>query len=233
MSMNENLCRKPYSEIKENVTTFWQENKEKYPQAMQDGLWADILADHKQFNIPCAVLQIYDYLDLLKDEYNIYKLFANFYFEYFENPYNKNIIDIASGRIPSSALRLQEGILLNSGKGKVTAYDPGMLDLKFPGLKVKRKRFTEMTRIKKYDILTATLPCDATELIIKRAIEAEKEFLVQLCPCVPEEYFPFVSYNMWVNRLYDYVKLYKKPGFQFEIDNLDEKLWPLLSLKRK
>lgn len=233
MSMNENLCRKSYREIKEKVTRFWQENKDKYPQVCQDELWCDILADYNCFEIPCEVSQIYDYLDLLKDENNIYKLFANFYFDYFEDPYNKNIIDIASGCIPASALRLQEGITLNGGQGKVTAYDPWMLDLNFHGLNVKRKEFTEKTGIKKADILTATLPCDATELIIYRAIEAEKEFLIQLCPCVPEEYSPIVSYHMWVNRLYDYVKLYKKPGFQFEIDNLDEDLWPLLSLKRK
>lgn len=233
MSMNENLCRKPYNEIKEKVTTFWQENKEKYPKALQAELWGAILSDHKPFYIPCAVSQIYDYLDLLKEENNIYKLFANFYFEYFDDSYNKNIIDIASGRIPSSALRLQEGISLNGGQGKVTAYDPWMLHLNFPGLKAKRKEFTEKTGIKKADVLTATMPCDATELIIKRAIQSEKEFLIQLCPCVPEEYHPFVSYNMWTNRLYEYVKLNKKPDFQFEMDNLDEDLWPLLSLKRK
>ena len=233
MSMNENLCRKPYSEIKEKVMAFWQENKEKYPQICQEGLWNDILEEYNRFEIPCEVLQIYDYLDLLKDENNIYKMFATFYFENFQDSYNKNIIDIASGCIPVTALRLQEGIILNSGKGKVTAYDPWMIDLNFSGLKAKRKEFTENTGIKKADILTATLPCNATELIIYRALEAEKEFLIQLCPCVPEKYSPIVSYHMWINRLYDYVKLYKKPGFQFEIDNLDEDLWPLLSLKRK
>lgn len=233
MPMNENLCSKSYEEIYEKVTKFWQENKDKYPQWYQHELWEDISKDYNELNVPSEVLQIYDYLDLLKEEINIYKMVANYYFANFKEPYDRNILDIASGCIPSTALRLKEGVALNGGKGKVTAYDPFILELKFPGILTNRKIFTEKTRIKKYDLLTATLPCDVTELIIRKAIENEKEFLIQLCPCVPDGYYPFVSYSAWTNRIYEYVKQNKRPEFQFEIDKLNEDLWPLLSLKRK
>lgn len=106
-----------------------------------------------------------------------------------------NILDVASGIIPSFA-NIVAHEQLKIGKGTVTLYEPllGFTAPKHPNMTLYKKKFTSETHIKDFDLITAILPCAATEDIIENVCRNHKSFYIAMCGCTHFDYIPWGMY---------------------------------------
>lgn len=97
---------------------------------------------------------------------------------------DKNILDIASGMIPTFANKIAKR-QLEIKKGTITIYEPLLLKTtpKYPNMTLHREYFTSETHIKEFDLLTGILACEATETIIESACKNQKDFYIAMCGC--------------------------------------------------
>jgi hypothetical protein len=118
---------------------------------------------------------------------------------------DKNILDVASGKIPAFASQVAS-IQRKIGKGTITLYEPMLIHKKpkYPNMTLHKEEFDENISIKEFDLVTGILPCEATEAIIKASCKNQKDFYIAMCGCTHFEYTsPFMSVNPYVYQ--DYV----------------------------
>lgn len=162
----------------------------------KDLILANLNNDGSFYGIPNICLQLYDELELLPDDINLYKAFAMLVNEQF-NIKDKRIIEVGGGNIP----RLAKRIALMQDKGTITVYDPNLYitedykNLSYEEkqerkLKLVNRRFTPMVNARNIDVIIGLLPCGASSTIIKSAIKYNKDFMIALCDsCSYFEYF--------------------------------------------
>ena len=134
----------------------------------------------RKHQITYAILQqIYDQLDLLEETDNIYTGFIDLVKDNFN--IDQNIIEVGGGRLP----RIGTKIAMQQKNGTITVYDPRLLDIDSPldNLKLKKEMFTETTNLKNQHLMIGFMPCEASEIMIKRACENQMDFVVALCNC--------------------------------------------------
>ncbi len=155
----------------------------------------DIL-EHNNF-VPDTIRQIYDETGLLDDENNIYLGFIKLIEENFN--INTNIIEVGGGVIPSLAKHL----CLKQKKGTVTVYDPRLTNSMSSSSKLilKKEKFTEKTNISESSLLIGFMPCEATEILIKKATKNKKNFIVALCEGGHNEYNEYYDEDIWTNNM--------------------------------
>ena len=134
--------------------------------------------DDGNYTLPSVVSQVYDELNLLPDDRNIYKEFLKLLDSEFKIK-DKNIIEIGGGNIPRLAIRIAS----MQEKGTITVYDPNlyMKNYLYNNLKLKKEKFSTLTNTKNIDILIGLMPCGATDKIVKSAIKNNKDFMIALC----------------------------------------------------
>ena len=105
------------------------------------------------------------------------------------------VLDIGSGKIPAFANSLAYE-QLQIGKGTVTLYEPLLISKKpkHKNMTLHKCEFTSETSIKEFDLITAIMPCEATELIIEQACRNQKDFYLAMCGCVHFDYVPWGMY---------------------------------------
>lgn len=126
--------------------------------------------------IPDVLRQILAELNLLKDEANVYKQFADL----IQHIYglDKNIIEVGGGVIPS----LSKIIALRQKEGTITVYDPRIIEENtLTNLILKKEIFTGKTKTTNTDLYIGFMPREATEVIIDRACLEKKDFIITLC----------------------------------------------------
>ncbi len=128
--------------------------------------------------VPEFIRGIYDELNFLKDEENIYIGFIKLINELFDIK-QKNIVEIGGGVLP----RLGERIALFQSKGSITVYDPRLSIYKkdTSTLKLVRERFNKNIDVTPYDLLIGLMPCKAAEDIVEAALKNRKDFVIALC----------------------------------------------------
>lgn len=139
--------------------------------------FGDDLASNSRTDI---MNQIYAEIGLLPDANNIYKRFMTV----LNNEHNLgcNILEIGGGFFPIMAKYIDE-TQQKIGKGSITVYDPRLVTKKLGNIKLIKENFTYFDSMRKYDLIVGIMPCDATELIIKKATDEKKAFFVALCGC--------------------------------------------------
>lgn len=72
---------------------------------------------------------------------------------------------------------------------------------------VIKEKFTKDTNVENYDLIIGYNPCGATETVIRKSIEENKEFCIFLCGCcfLPENYTERTPEN-WHKYLYEIAK---------------------------
>ena len=95
-----------------------------------------------------------------------------------------NIIEVASGMIPSFAKKIAER-QARLKKGTITIYDPLLLRTtsKYPNMTLHKDKFTRHTDIKDADLVAGILTCEATEEMIVAACNQRKNFYIAMCGC--------------------------------------------------
>lgn len=121
--------------------------------------------------------QIYDELDMLDPDKNIYEGFTNLLEEKFD--INRNIVEIGGGKIPSLAKK----IALRQTHGTITVYDDKLIttDSSFPNLSLKKRHLHPNEVLKDVDMIIGFMPCDGTQTAIDLARNNHIDFMIALC----------------------------------------------------
>ncbi len=189
---------------------------------------------------PDILMQIYTELGIESPN-------GNFYKEHIKRIQSRfdigcNILDIASGKIPSFANCLAHE-QLKIAKGTITLYEPLLIDTtpKHRNMVLHKEEFTRNTYIKDFDLITAIMPCEATELVIEQACSNQKNFYVAMCGCTHFDYIPwgmYVSPEMYQDHVIRKTQelLHEYDNGELVIERLDDNYaidYPILYNRKK
>lgn len=140
--------------------------------------------------------QIYEELDLLEENQNIYQGFIDLVEENFG--INQNIIEVGGGKIPVLAKRLAK----QQKKGTVTVYDDQLITKAspIPNLTLIKKRVTSSQQLPNKDLIIGFMPCEGTETTIKLAKENKLDFMIALCDGTSHN-IDFMAEDDWELRM--------------------------------
>lgn len=157
---------------------------------IEENFWTYVYSN----TAPDLLMQICTELGLESPDGNFYKEHVKRLQERFD--IGCNILDIGSGMIPAFANLLAHE-QLRIGKGTITLYEPLLIDTKpkHRNMTLHKQEFTSDTHIKEFDLVTAIMPCEATELVISQACKNRKDFYVAMCGCV---HFDYGYWDMYV-----------------------------------
>ena len=114
---------------------------------------------------------------------------------------NQNIIEIGGGMIPTLAHKIS----LKQQKGSITIYDPRLSNYYKATKKfiLKKEKFNKNTDITSSNILIGFMPCEATQTIIEKAINNNKDFLIALCEGGPhgDEFDYYEDEEEWLESM--------------------------------
>ena len=205
-----------------NVTEIFKRFKAKYKDLYPEGAWEFIEKEFpKQIDTksaPDILMQIYTELNLNNKGTIFYRRHLKLLRELF--PITGNLLEIGSGYIPSFAnLIANEQLKLNSGT--ITIYEPNLVSLKpkYPNMTLHKEEFTTSTDVSQYDLITALLPCEATETIIESACKNRKDFYIAMCGCVHSDLGYFYGYMSTSPLLYQNQLIDKAERLLKEYDN--------------
>lgn len=222
-----------FDEVLLKTKDFWHKYRANYPEYKR--IFLDQALFHRFQHVeilPDVLLEIYAYLDVLKEEYNQYNKLINFYMDYFAQPFDKQILEVGVGSCPNLALSLHKLIKANNGTGSILGYDPELV-VPIERLDIRKELFTTATDISNIDILIGFFPCEATELMLDKALGEQKEICLQLCSCIPEKYNNQISYTDWLNLLHEKIITNINSEYIYEYHDIHINNKPLLTLKRK
>lgn len=221
-----------FDEVLLRTVSFWHKYREKYPEYKMNFLDQALFHKFQCVEVlPDVLLEIYAYLDVLKEEYNHYNKLINFYVQYFTHPFDKQILEVGAGNCPTLALSLHKLINANNGNGSVTGYDPE-LAVTIEGIDLRKELFTAKTDISSIDLLIGCFPCEATEIMLDKALKEQKELCIQLCGCTPDKYNNQISYGGWLNLLHEKIITNISSNYKYECyEYINNR--PLLTLTRK
>lgn len=196
-----------------------------YPQDAKNYVKANFLEMIFEYTKTDVVNQIYAELEMLIDYENWYLGFCNMIGEKYG--WGINILEIGSGFFPifSKYIDLKQQSL---GKGTIHAYDPNLVTENLGNIVLHKKNFTEDISLDYFDLVVGIMPCDATELIIKKAILSKKQFFVALCGCDHAEKKSTIPYGSsiedddWKSYIVDLARSQEKDGFEIKIEKAKE-----------
>ena len=128
--------------------------------------------------IDSQIAQFYKEYDLLSEEADMYKAFADII--KYKHPYlsNKTILDVGGGMIP------QLGRELAAYAKHVMVIDRNMVFKNNPdNLEPIKRRIESVKDLPTADIIVGLLPCELTKQIIDYSVSKTKDFLIALCGC--------------------------------------------------
>lgn len=166
-------------EIKMLITNFLRAHKEHYSDDEIAFLIKNSNWGKRTSFVTDLLRQIYDELDLLQPEKNIYHGFIDILYDKFEIKDNEHILEVGGGRLP----RLAHKLSLKQKNGLVTVYDPSLIipqETK-PNMILKKEHFTNNTDVSGIDKIVGFMPCESTEVLIKQACQNNVDFCVALC----------------------------------------------------
>lgn len=136
---------------------------------------------------PSIFASIMLHCGVLPDKFNYYaKIFENMKMHY-KDLYNKSILDIGCGQYPAFVEMIAKEMRDKKSKALIDGVDPRLIIKtleEFENTKLSNTAFTTRTNVDNYDILMGVLPCEATEAIITKACNEEKEMLLVPCTCL-------------------------------------------------
>lgn len=142
--------------------------------------------------------QIAALLELYSEDENPYKQMLEIIKENYD--IGTDIIEVSCGFIPILAKYLSEE-QQRLGRGSITTYDPMTIDINIPGVRINRHIFDRKTDLSHCKLIIGRWPCEATELIIKRANAWDIDFLIVLCGHSHDGSTKDI--NKWYNDIYE------------------------------
>ena len=174
-------------EVERLFEEFAQKNRSKYSKRAWEYIEKNFWLEMPEKINPDILMQIYTELGIEVPFYqdHLKKLQKNF-------DIDCNILEVGSGYIPSFANLLAHE-QLKIGKGTITLYEPILINTKpkYHNMTLHKENFTSETHIKEFDLITAIMPCDVTELVLEQACKNQKDFYIAMCGCTHFEYIPW------------------------------------------
>ena len=162
--------------LKPMIEKYLCEHQEYYTDAekkyIMDNFSSGIFTDFSD----ALLRQIYDELNLIDDEHNIYLGFTSLIERV--HGLDKNILEVGGGKIPC----LGKSIALRQKSGTITVYDPSLIttDTSHKNLILKKKNFTTQLIIPKPDLIIGFTPTTATDQILEYAFATNTDFMIAL-----------------------------------------------------
>lgn len=150
--------------------------------------------------IPDLIREVYDNLDLLESEDNMYLAFIDLLDDKFQYK-ERSITEVGGGIIPSLAKRISS----KQTTGKITVYDPRLSRREHSNdnFTLVREKFYSDTPVGDTDLLIGFMPCEATYNIIDSATRNNIDFMIALCEGGPHgDIFDFFENDQdWLNTI--------------------------------
>lgn len=142
---------------------------------------------------PDVLRQIYDTLDITPDKDNMYKGFVDLLKKNYD--INCDIVEVGGGVIPVVAKHIRDAQVT----GSVTVFDPKISRVlqNSDGYTLKREMFTDNTKTGDAKLFVGFMPCQATELIIRKAVENDADFMIALCEGGHYDYDDYFDEEEW------------------------------------
>ncbi|MGE5455726.1 MAG: hypothetical protein ACM3O4_01285 [Ignavibacteriales bacterium] len=185
---------------------------------------------------PDILNQIYAELDLVEDDNNLYKE----HLKVIKRLYGLgiDILEIGGGFFPIFSKYVDEEQRILKA-GTITVYDSKLITSRVGNVILKKEEYTKNISLNQYKLIVGIMPCEATELIIKKANEENKDFYVALCGC---RHFPQYNYcytpseQEWFNYVYTIAKHSLPSERELDVNYLPESFechYPIISSKIK
>lgn len=164
-------------ELNYKIHQFLKENSAGYSEVEQDFILKNMDWGRRSCLVTDILRQIYDELDLLAADKNIYLGFIELMEEKFGKA--KSIVDVGGGRIP----RLGTRLALANPKSTIVVYEQNLLKTStdLPNLILKKEKFTVNSMITDASLICGFMPCEATLPQIQAACEHGINFITALC----------------------------------------------------
>ena len=155
---------------------------------------------YKDKLIPDLLREVYDKLDLIEDEENIYLGFIDLLDSEFDIK-EKEIIEVGGGIFPQLAKKISK----YQTKGQIKVYDPRLsyYEDNTSKMTLVREKFTANTKVEDVDLLIGFMPCEATYTIIDSATRNNIDFMIALCEGGPhgDIYDYFETEDEWLHSI--------------------------------
>lgn len=176
----------------------------KYPELFTEAersyLINNCAASYKNKLMPDLFREVYDKLDLLKDDENIYLGFIDLLDNKFDIK-NKDIIEVGGGIFPQLAKKISN----IQEKGQIKVYDPRLsfYEDNTSKLTLVREKFSNKTKVDDVDLLIGFMPCEATYTIVDSAARNDIDFMIALCEGGPhgDIYDYYESDEEWLHSI--------------------------------
>lgn len=176
----------------------------KYPELFTEAersyLINNCTASYKDRLMPDLFREVYDKLDLLKDDENIYLGFIDLLDNEFDIK-NKDIIEVGGGIFPQLAKKISN----IQEKGQIKVYDPRLsfYEDNTSKLTLVREKFSNKTKVDDVDLLIGFMPCEATYTIVDSAARNDIDFMIALCEGGPhgDIYDYYESDEEWLHSI--------------------------------
>lgn len=131
------------------------------------------------------VHQIDAYLGFLDETNNRYLGYLKKLKQYFS--LEQDILEIGGGHFPTMAYYIDQAqaqLQQKTKVGTITTYDEHLVTTKLGSIKLKKESFTEYHFLENYQLVVGIMPCEATELIVRKSCEEQKDFFLAFCGCI-------------------------------------------------
>lgn len=211
--------KEKYYKHREEILDFLKKYEQKYRDIdLNISLYieTDFCLDLSTSEIPSFLSQILSKFNVYKEGQDEYKEIFNLLDKY--SFLDGNCCEVGAGIYPRLAELTSSKIKLNNGS--LTVYDPSTIFTNMENIKVIKEAFTKKTNIDKYDTIYGLHPCEASEIMIKKAFKEDKNLMIAFCDCSNHK-SNHLRWNRknWVEKICNYY--IKKYGNEVEIIN-----WP-------
>lgn len=191
------------------ILKFLKEHEKDYTDSEKEFILKNYAWGMRSSLVPDILRQIYDELNLLEDNKNIYNGFLDLLDEHFD--INQNIVEIGGGNIPSLGKKLAS----RQKKGSVTVYDDKLIttNTNVPNLTLIKRRLSPKEELPKADMIIGFMPCEGTETAIHLAQNNKLDFMIAFCKGSCHNEALFSSSEDWeLSMLYEARNAASKAG---------------------
>ncbi len=212
--------RRYYELLKDYI----QQYQKQYDEEELEYLKKYFLSDCQEANSD-ILMQIYAKFEMLEQSENYYLGFAKMIGKKYG--WDSHILEIGGGYYPIFSKYVDDFQRKNHACGTITTYDPSLVVSKLGNVRLHKKRFTSDLDVDAYDLLVGIMPCEASTLIVNKAIQAKKEFVVGMCGCTHSDFYLYqrcgswLTFDQWVEYFYSLAQEQERDGFtvRMKLDN--------------
>ena len=159
------------------ISKFLKEHEKDYTASEKEFILKNYAWRMRNSLVPDILRQIYDELNLVEIDKNIYNGFLDLLAKHFN--INQNIVEIGGGNIPS----LGKKLALQQNQGSITVYDDRLIttDSKIPNLTLIKRRLSPEEKLPKTDLIIGFMPCEGTHTAIQLAKNNNLDFMIAFC----------------------------------------------------